>query len=169
MPRPLVVTPHLSLSELEEQFRLCQDSVEKIHWQAIMLLVQGRRTAEVAEICGYKPDWVRRLIRRYNKHGPDGLRDRRQDNGRSCLLSDDQLAELYDAVLHGEPPGGGLWTGPKVACWMSEKLSRRISPQTAWDYLKRMGMSKQTPRPRHVRASASLQDEFKKNSVAVWQ
>ena len=85
------------------------------------------------------------------------------------MLSDELLAELHDAVLHKTPPGGGLWTGPKVAAWMSRKLRRQISPQVAWNYLQLMGLSKQAPRPRHARASAAGQNDFKKNFVAVWR
>lgn len=163
------VEAHLTVRELRARFRRCKDANEKIHWQAILLRFQGRSTGEVAEICGYKPDWVRRLVRRYNERGPDSLPDGRRTNGRRRLMSEAQLEELRSAVLNEEPPGGGLWTGPKVAAWMSKKLGRPISPQTAWDYLQHMGMSKQMPRPRNARTSASAQAEFKINSVAVWR
>jgi transposase len=164
-----IVKPHLTVNQLRSRFRDCKDPVEKIHWQAVLLRAQGRSTSEVAEICGYKDDWVRRLVRRYNGRGPDGLKDGRQTNGKSRLMSADQLEELRVTVLERTPPGGGLWTGPKVALWMERKLKRPVSPQLAWDYLKHIGMSKQTPRPRNARASAEAQKEFKKNSVAVWR
>lgn len=169
MPRLSAVSPHLTIAELMEGFRTCDDVIEKIHWQAILLRVQGRSTAEVAEICGYKSDWVRRLVRRYNAEGASRLRDGRSSNGKPRLMSDGQLAELRLAVLNESPPGGGLWTGPKVAVWMTEKLKRPVSPQLAWEYLQHLGMSKQTPRPRHARADGAAQDAFKKNSVAVWR
>jgi len=167
MARSITVKQHLTVRELRERFRTSDDAVEKIHWQAILLHRQGRSTAEVAEICGYKPDWVRRLVHRYNKRGPSGLRDGRLSNGKKRLMSDAQLEELGAAVLKDTPPGGGLWTGPKVALWMTEKLNRPVSPQLAWDYLQHLRMSKQTPRPRHARASTAAQQDFKKNSAAV--
>ena len=163
------IKPHLTLEKLREGFRTCDDAKEKIRWQAILLRTQGRTTGEVAEICGYNPDWVRQLVRRFNADGPDGLRDGRRGNGKARFMSDEQLEELRTAVLNSTPPGGGLWTGPKVARWMTEKLGRRISPQTAWDYLQHLRMSKQTPRPRHARASSEAQEDFKKNSAAVWR
>jgi transposase len=169
MPKLLFVHPHLTISALQERFRDCNDAAEKTRWQAVLLRAQGRSTAEVAEICGYKPDWVRRLVRRYNRDGPDSLRDGRRNNGKERLLDPAQLEELRAAVLNEVPPGGGLWTGPKVAQWMSAKLGRPVLPQTAWDYLQYMHMSKQSPRPRHVRASAAAQATFKKNSAAVWR
>ena len=161
------VADHLTVKQLRERFHRCTDAVEKIHIQAIMLRKLGRTTADVAEICGFNRDWVRRLVRRYNDKGPDALRDGRRNNGKKRLLADDQLQELRDAILTDVPPGGGLWTGPKVAKWMSAKLKRRVSPQLAWEYLCRLGMSKQSPRPRHARASAEAQTAFKKNSAGV--
>lgn len=169
MPKLVAVESHLTVSELLERFRGCDDASEKTHWQAILLRLQGRSTAEVAGICGYKTDWVRRLVRRYNKKGPESLRDGRRNNGKGRLMSAEQLEELRAAVLTAVPPNGGLWTGPKVALWMTEKLKRPVSAQLAWTYLQHMRMSKQTPRPRHARANAEAQEDFKKNSVAVWR
>jgi len=160
------IAPHMTVEELAGRFRACKDANEKIRLQVILLRAQGKGTTEVAAICGFNIDWVRRLVRRYNAHGPDSLADGRRSNGRERWLSDEGLAELGDAVLHGIPPGGGLWTGPKVAAWMSQKLGRAVSPQVAWEYLQRLGFSKQTPRPRHSRASAEAQAAFKKNSAS---
>lgn len=157
------VVAHLTVAELYEQFRGCKNAIEKIHWQALWLRAQGRGSTEVAEICGYNRDWVHRLVRRYNADGPEALRDGRRANGKDKLMSDGQLGELREAVLTGSPPGGGLWTGPKVAAWMTTKLGRPVSPQLAWDYLQHIGFSKQTPRPRHARASAATQEAWKKN------
>jgi len=44
------------------------------------------------------------------------------------LLDDVQQAQLWQA-LQGKPADGGLWTGPKVAAWMSELLGRPVSAQ----------------------------------------
>jgi transposase len=139
---------------------------ERAHLQAILLRMQGWRTPEVARVCGFRDDWIRQLVRRYNADGPESLGDGRQRNGKKPILSADLLQELRRAVLDTRPRSGGLWTGPKVAHWMSEKLNRPVSPQLAWDYLQRLKMSKQTPRPRHAKANAKAQEDFKKTFVA---
>ena len=57
-----------------------------------------------------------------------------------------------------------MWSGPKVARWIGEKIGRdHIHPHRGWVYLKRLGMSRQAPRARHERA-ASPEDQaaFKK-------
>ena len=161
------IVSHLSLEDVRTRFRTCKSNcVEKLRWQAIMLRMEHRTTAEVASICARKPDWVRRTIRRYNQDGPAGLKDRRLTNGKKRIMSAALMEELHHAVLDETPPGGGLWTGPKVAQWMSKRLGRSIYPQLAWTYLKRMKLSKQTPRPQNVKACKQAQTDFKKNSAA---
>ena len=169
MVRQGTVASHLSIDELQERFRTCAEATEKIHWQAIFLRAGGKATSEVAAICGYRVDWVRRLVRRYNAKGPDGLRDGRKTNGKRRLMSDSNIEELREAIMELTPPGGGIWTGPKVAKWMTHKLGRPISPQLAWNYLQHLGMSKQTPRPRNTHANHEAQAEFKKNFAVAWR
>ena len=58
----------------------------------------------------------------------------------------------------------GLWTGPKVAAWISETLQRPVSDVSGWKYLKRLGWTLQTPRPQHQAAAPpDEQQAFKKN------
>ncbi|NER02426.1 MAG: helix-turn-helix domain-containing protein [Okeania sp. SIO3C4] len=59
---------------------------------------------------------------------------RHQNRGAKPLLDEQQQALLVQA-LEGKPPGGGRWSGPKVAVWMSELLGGPVSPRA------RMGIS----------------------------
>jgi transposase len=167
MPALVDIKPHLTVEELEERFKRCRHPIEKTHLQAIYLRAKGMRTSEVAKICGYKDDWVQRLVRRYNAHGPDALSDGHRRNRGQMLLSAEQIERLKRAVVDGAPSEGGLWTGPKVAQWIADELQREIHPQRGWDYLRRLGMTKKTPRPRHPEASAAEQAEFKKTAPAL--
>jgi len=83
---------------------------------------------------------------------------------RPPLLSAAQQQELAAAV-QGPAPTGGLWTGPEVARWIAEKTGRaQVAPQRGHDYLRRIGMSPQLPRPRHTNADPAAQEAFKKKS-----
>ncbi len=152
MAPSLEVASHLSVRQLFERYRDCQDAKIKPHWQALWLRAKGLTAAEVGEAVGYKPDWVRQLVRRFNAGGPDAIRNNLKDNGRQAFLNDAQRAELFEA-LKGPPPDGGLWSGPKVARWVAEKTGRKsVCPQTGWEYLVALGFTLQNPRPRHVKA-----------------
>lgn len=160
MAQRITVAPHLSVPELEARERVARDPIERARLQVLRLLAQGRTSAEVAEISGYTQKWVRVLAARYNRRGPDALRDGRHHNpGQRPLLSAEQRRALA-AALETSPPEGGLWSGPRVARWMSERLGRSVAPQRGWEALRRAGYTLQRPRPRHREADADAQDRF---------
>src|SRR5262245_15818316 len=108
------VVIHMPADELVRCYRGCPDGREKTRWQAIWLLArpdQPLTTAEVADLLGLSRVWVRKLRRRWNASGPQGLSDGRKANGGKDKLSYEQQAPLYEA-LQGEPDDGGLWSGP---------------------------------------------------------
>lgn len=161
MPKRLHLQPYLSTDDLERRYRGAHDPVLRSHYQIIWLLSQGRLTREVTAITGYSANWVRELAHRYNREGSAGLGDRRAANpGQAPLLDPVQQAALHQA-LTAQPPGGGQWTGPKVATWMSQRLGRPIASQRGWEYLRKLGYTPQVPRPAHIQADPAAQAAFK--------
>jgi transposase len=132
------LTAHLSTAELGLRYRAARCPLERSHLQIVWLLSQGRSEREVAAVTGYGQRWIVEIVRRYNAEGASGLGDQRARNtGARPLLSQEDEAALCDALA--EPPReGGLWTGPKVAAWMSRRLGRKVWPQRGWDYLKKL-------------------------------
>jgi transposase len=165
MSRTLRIQAYMTVDELGQQYRQARDPIVRSHWQILWLLVQGRPTAEVAQVTGYSVGWVRQLVGRYNQHGPAGLGDERHHNpGRPPVLSPEQEAALEQA-LDGLAPDGGQWTGPKVAAWISAQIGRPVRPQLGWDYCQRLQFRLKVPRPHHALADAQAQEDFvKKNS-----
>ena len=158
------IAPHLTVQELYERYRRSKRPFEQTQWQILWWRAQGRRTSEVARLTGYQPDWIRRIVRRYNAEGPDGIVDRRLQNGSQPMLSAAEQEELL-SLLQGPAPDGGLWNSVKVGRWIGEKVGRPVGKQRGWAYLQRLEMSPQRPRPRHVEASDEEQAAFKKNSM----
>jgi transposase len=159
------VAAHLSADELAARYRAADDPVLRSPLRTIWLLVAGRTLAGVAEVTGYGTRWVREVVRRYDEGGPDGLGDRRHGNrGGDPLLDEEAGRAALTATLRKPPPEGGLWTSAKVAAWIAARTGReRVAVQRGWDYLKRTGHSRQTPRPRHARAAdAAAQAAFQK-------
>lgn len=165
MPKRLHLQPHLTTDDLEQRYRQADHPVERSHYQIIWLLSQGWLTREVCAATGFSANWVREVARRYNQAGAAGLGDRRQANpGTTALLTPDQQETLRETLA--EPPAsGGLWSGPRVAAWMSEQLGRPVAPQRGWDYLRRLDHTLQVPRPAHVTADPAAQAAFKQTSA----
>jgi len=169
MPKRLELSPHASTQELEHRYRKAKDPVKRSHLQIVWLLSEGRTTGEVCEVTGYSPGWVRQIARRYNERGVEGLGDRRHSNPGAkerALLDEAGEAELVAALLEGSPPGGGMWSGPKVAEWIRQRNGlNKVHVQRGFEYLRKVGMSPQVPRPSNAKgADAKEQEAFKKSS-----
>ena len=162
------LSPHLPNTELSERARHAPNLVEARRWQLLALIADGKTAKAAAELVGLYPNYARRVVQRYNQEGPAGVRDRRLEQTppvRDPLLTPEQLQELADAV-QGPAPGGGLWTGPLVAQWIAEKTGRdHVAPQRGHDYLKRLRMSPQVPRPRHHDVDSAAQAAFQQSSA----
>ena len=172
MPKRLELSPHASTQELEHRYRKAKDPVERSHYQIVWLLGEGKTTGEVCQVTGYSPGWVRHITRRYNERGVEGLGDRRHGNPGArerALLDEAGEAELREALLEGPPPaslGGGMWSGPKVALWIAQRNGlEKVHVQRGFEYLRKVGMSPQVPRPSNATGADSKEREaFKKVS-----
>ena len=157
----------MSVEELEAGYRQSSEGVERSHWQIIWLLAQGHPAVKVAEMTGYSAYWIGQLAQRYNAAGAEGLRNRRhvsRANPHALLGSANDLEALRTA-LADPAPHGDVWNSRTVAVWLGERVGHRVHPTTAWKYLRQVGWTPQTPRPRHTRsADPAQQDAFKKSS-----
>ena len=164
MKTALRIASDVDASVIRDRYRSCDDSVKRTHLQAIWLVASGRSMVDVSAVTGLCPRWLRELVNRFNRDGPDGLGDRRRGNAGAKPLLSGELEAGFRTALTGPPPGGGFWTGPKAAHWMARRLGlEKVHPQRGWDYLRRCGHTLQTPRPRHAKAATpEEQSEYKK-------
>lgn len=161
MAQHLTVADHLSAAELQARYRAAEDRVERTHYQVLYLASRQWRSADIAETTGYSAVWIRKLVRRYNDGGPAALQDRRHANrGQPRLLTAAQEATLDRHLRTARPPDGGLWTGAKVAHWMSTTLQRPVADVRGWEVLRRLGYRPRRPRRRHGHADADAQEAF---------
>lgn len=162
MAKRVRVQSELTTEELHDRYRSTTDAVERMHWQILWLIKEGHTPDEIASMLGYSARWIRTMVQRWNKEGPQGIRDqRRTQPGAPCLLTAEQQQEL-DHALDQPPADGGLWSGPKVAAWMQERIGRQVDPRRGWDYLQRLGRSTRVPRPQHEESDQATQQAFKK-------
>jgi transposase len=151
---------------LEDLYRKAADPVLRTHLLMVWRMSLGDSVGEVAEMVGYSKKWTTEIARRYESEGVEGLGDRRHGNPGAkerALLDEAGEAELV-AALEGSPPGGGMWSGPKVAEWIRQRNGlNKVHVQRGFEYLRKVGMSPQIPRPSNAQgASASEQEAFKK-------
>lgn len=170
MPRHIRLTTNLGVAELEQRYRSAREGVERSHWQIIWLLAQGHPAYAVAQMTGYSAYWIGQVAQRFNAEGAEALVNHRcqtRANPHALLSERNGGLEALRTALAGPAPQGAVWNSRTVAAWLSARAGRRVSSQTAWSYLRQVGWTPQTPRPRHVRAAtADDQEAFKKRSRA---
>ena len=154
---------------MEGLYRKATDPVLRTHLLMVWRMSLGDSVGEVAQMVGYSEKWTREIARRYESEGVEGLGDRRHANPGArerALLDEEGKARLREALLKEAPPGGGIWSGPKVARWIEKKTGvEKVHAQRGWEYMRRAGMSPQVLRPSNVKgADASEREAFKKGS-----
>lgn len=164
MPRYATAADHLSEDELKERYRNAKDSIESRRYHLVLLVKQKWSLKKAAQAVGLNYDYAQDILKGYNQDGPEALRNRLKDNRPKpslALLSLQQQQALRER-LQAPPDDGGIWTGPKVAEWIAKETGKaKVWPQRGWDYLKRLGLSWQRPRPRHRLADPEEQAAFK--------
>jgi transposase len=160
---------HLPVSTLRYRYVSCRHPVEKPRWHALWLLArtdEPRAPAQVADLVGLSAVTVRAVLHRWNDHGPDGVADRRKDNGSEPRLTARRRDALYAALQH-RPPDGGVWTGPKVARYVHTRWGVEVGPVTGWRWLRDLGFTLQVPRPSHARSADRSTRRAWKKTCAV--
>jgi transposase len=156
-------------SRLESLYRKASDPVLRTHLLMVWRMSLGDSIREVAEMVGYSEKWVRQIARRYEREGVEGLGDRRHGNPgakQRALLDEEGQARLRQALLEEAPPGGGMWSGPKVARWIEQKIGvEKVHAQRGWEYLRKVGHSPQVPRPSNAQGANSEEREAFKKSL----
>lgn len=168
MPKKAYIADHFTAEELEVKYRKSLDPVESRRWHLLWKIRLGWSIKNSAIAVGLTYSYAQTILRKYNEHGAQGLKNgkkkpARQRRGRAPLLNDEQFEKLKQA-LKGKPEDGGKWTGPKVARWIAKETEKeKVANQRGWDYLKKCGYSWQRPRPKHHKGDKKEQEAFKQN------
>jgi transposase len=125
--------------------------------QRVLLSARGYPVADIADIFEVGEDVVRTWLHRYQREGPDGLRDRRRP-GRPPK---DRLArQIVDAQASNPPYNNGLvhncWTAGVLAGFLAMRFRlplsaasvRRLLHQAGWRWARpRLAPATHAPRP----------------------
>lgn len=162
MAKRVEVKTELTAEELHERYRQAREPVERTHWHMLWRIKESHPPEEVGARVGYTAAWVRSIVRRYNQQGEQGLSNRRLSLPGAKPLLDLELQKEWDQVLQERPDDKGVWSGPKGAAWMQEKVGRPVDGRGGWHDLQPLGDSTRVPRPQHEEASEDEQSTFKK-------
>jgi transposase len=131
-------------------------------YQAVILAAQGRSAAGIALALGCSVRAVQDWVARYNRGGPEALRERPHP-GRPPRLAGAELARFRERLEAGPTPEDGICTfyGPDLRRILEREFGVTLGLQAVYDLLHRHGFSSLMPRPQHKDADEELQAIFK--------
>jgi transposase len=151
------LTKELAQSAKEELANLGQFSMLPIKLKAISAC-ENNQIKDVASIIGFSRRSLGSWIKAFKEDGVDGLLNK-EGRGRKSLLNDD-VKELLKKTVKSNPN----ITLKELSFLIKKKCDVLISKSAIHNYLKIMGYSHITSRPKHHKQDIASLDQFKKNS-----
>jgi|SaaInlV_150m_DNA_5_1039734.scaffolds.fasta_scaffold61912_1 transposase len=151
------LTKELTDSAKQELSKLGQFSMLPIKLKAISAC-SDNQIKDVALIIGFSKRSIGSWIKAFKEEGVDGLLSK-AGRGRKSLLSDD-IRGLLKKSLESNPN----ITLKELSFLIKKRCGLLISKSTIHNYLKVMGYSHITSRPKHHKQDQAKLDQFKKNS-----
>ncbi len=165
MPAPLRLTLNDAAHvELEARYRATGSAETRTRYQMLLLLAEGRTPAEVGTLVRRSSATVRRVLRRYQAEGPDGVPPRARP-GQPPRFPPAWEAEL-ERVVELDPREVGVpsavWTTRLLADYLAGATGHRAVIETVRLALHRLGFVCKRP-GWSLKRKATEQPEWAKN------
>jgi len=162
----LAIREDISTAELRRLARRESDPRVARRLLAIAAALEGMSREAAARIAGMDRQTLRDWVIRFNRNGPAGLSDHWGD-GRPCRLTEGQQAALKALVLQGPDPeadGVSTWRLIDLCRIVRERFGVSYGESGMGRLMRSLGLSWQTPRPRHAETDRAAQERFKKGA-----
>jgi transposase len=164
MRRPAQIQPWLSEEELLAWMREAPDRASYQRRLAIWLTrLKSLHAEAVAQMLGVSKQAVWLWIGQYNQFGPEGLQRQGRGGRRWGLLGWEEEQRVFEQWRQ-RAERGGVITARQLLPEIEKAAGQAVSLAYVYKLLKRHEWRKTGPRPRHVKASREVQEDFKKNS-----
>lgn len=159
-----IADPETIVLGLQDEIRRSADARYDHRLHGILLIAQGMRCPEVADLLGDAPRTVENWVRQFERHGLAGLVD--QDRpGRPKRLTATQFDELGQ-VLRETPSAvglsGSLWDGKTLAAYLQQEYEVTLCVRQAQRLFRQLGFRLRKPRPVIAHADPAAQSAYKK-------
>ena len=165
MGAALPILGELGAADLRALARQEKNGRTAVRMLALAHALDGVGRAEAARLAGMDRQALRDTVVRYNAEGIAGLYDRVAP-GRLPWLGGSELRELKQAILERpdlERDGYVEWTLPALCeVVIAGRFGKTLHPASLSRIVRKLGLSRQKPRPRHPKSDEKAQEAFKK-------
>jgi transposase len=149
---------------LQDEIRRTEEARYDHRLHTLLMVAQGKKCSEVAELFGDAQRTVQYWVQRFEKEGFAGLYDAEKP-GRPRRLSEEQMQDI-GAVLRGTPKGAGLrghiWDGKTLSAYIMKRYSIPLGVRQCQRMFSQLGFRLRKPRPVIAHADPEQQAGYKK-------
>jgi transposase len=154
--------------EIKEKMRTSKTAADYKRWQIIyMVLTYEVDAGYLSDTTGYSKPAIYSIIKQFNKKSFGDVTTKQKGGRRREYMSIEEEQDFMTA-LEFKAIKGQILTSSDIRRNVEAKLGRKVSDDYLWDLFKRNGWTKHSPRPSHPKKNEELQEDFKKNSKAIW-
>jgi len=142
MPAPLGLDlDDAARDELRRRYDAARVAEARTRFQMVLLAGEGRPATEVAALVGRSPDTVWRVVRRYQRQGPQGVphRPRPGHRGRIPGAWGRELRRVVELDPHAVGVASAVWTTGLLAAYLAGATGHRVHLETVRRHLHAAG------------------------------
>lgn len=164
MGRAVTVETRYTSPELRRLAARTKHANQSRRLLSLAAVLDGMNRTDAAQIGGMDRQTLRDWVHRFNKHGPDGLKDS-WANGSVPRLNREQLREVAELVETGpdrKTHGVVRWRRIDLQRVIEERFGVLYHERTIGKILKQLGFSHISARPRHPMQDGGVIEAYKK-------
>jgi transposase len=150
----------------ERLARLLKEARSKAEYQRVQCVwlraTLGLSSRQVAEVLGWQASSVRHVQARYLQQGEEALHDKPHGGRHHAHLTVEEAQNLMAPFIEKAKRGEVVVAAPVRQAY-EDQLGYPVHHSIVYRALHRQGWRKVQPRPKHPKADATAQEEFKKS------
>ena len=164
MGKKRVVSEAINDFDFEKLFKKAGHPRERLRFLAFVHIKEGKSNTEIASILKVNRMTITDWIKKFNREGLEGLREK-GGRGAHHKLPVSQEEAFKKAVLElQDKKDGGRIKGTDILQLMEEKFSVKCSLQSVYNTLHRVDLVWISGRSKHPKSDPEVQEAFKKTS-----
>ncbi len=164
MRRIIIKNPEEAKAVIRAEIHSTDETRLQHRLHCILLICDGKTSAEVVALFGDSLRTIQYWIKRYNEAGMEGLRDPIRMGRVPRLLPEDK--EILAQDLRSSPRELGytqnLWDGKLLSHHLKQKFNIELKIRQCQNMFHHLGFRRRKPRPVIAKANPEAQEAYKK-------